>query len=185
MLLHLEEAPSEERVNARFSCVFIGFRTFIIYILQIAQNQTKLRSENQFLEIKLARLLTLLLFMLGRQGCLFQNIYNVLYFLQTINFLQEYLALESVDEFTFIKRLQDQNQVGLNLINWPFWVVFNVNVYYIFHITAKLLLKLFRINIFPMESLLACLCFDFNSYKALAGLSSAGHCTRMTYRFAL
>ncbi|CAL6095070.1 Hypothetical_protein [Hexamita inflata] len=28
MLLHLEEAPSEERVNTRFSCAFIGVRAF-------------------------------------------------------------------------------------------------------------------------------------------------------------
>ncbi|CAL5974290.1 Hypothetical_protein [Hexamita inflata] len=59
--------------------------------------------------------LTLLIFLLGRQGCLFQNIFNVLDFLQAFNFLQEYLALWSVDEFTFKERFQDQYQVGLNL----------------------------------------------------------------------
>ncbi|CAL6018337.1 Hypothetical_protein [Hexamita inflata] len=128
--------------------------------------------------------LILLLFILGRQGCLFQNIFNVLDLLQAFNFLQEYLALGSVDEFTFIERLYDQNQVGLNLTNWRLWVVFNVNIYCIFQIIAKLLLILFRINIFPMASLLACLCFDFNSYIALAGLGSAGYCTRLTRRFA-
>ncbi|CAL6058556.1 Hypothetical_protein [Hexamita inflata] len=52
-------------------------------------------------------------FLLGRQGCLFQNIFNVLDFLQAFYFLQEYLALGSVDEFTFKERLEDQYQVGL------------------------------------------------------------------------
>ncbi|CAL5977428.1 Hypothetical_protein [Hexamita inflata] len=59
--------------------------------------------------------LTLLIFLLGRQRCLFQNIFNVLNFLQAFNLLQEYLALGSIDEFTFIERLQNQYQVGLNL----------------------------------------------------------------------
>ncbi|CAL6075766.1 Hypothetical_protein [Hexamita inflata] len=105
--------------------------------------------------------LTLLIFLLGRQGCLFQNIFNVLDLLQGFNFLQEYLALGSVDEFMFVERLQDQYQVGLNLTNWRLWVVFNVNVNNFFQIAAYLLLLLFRINIFPMASQLA---FDFNSY---------------------
>ncbi|CAL6024957.1 Hypothetical_protein [Hexamita inflata] len=128
--------------------------------------------------------LTLLIFLLGRQGCLFQNIFNVLDLLQGFNFLQEYLALGSVDEFTFIERLQDQYQVGLNLTNRRLWVVFNVNVNNFYQIAAYLLLIFFRINIFPMASQLACLCFDFNSYVALAGLGSAGYCTRLTRRFA-
>ncbi|CAL6012679.1 Hypothetical_protein [Hexamita inflata] len=39
--------------------------------------------------------LTLLIFLLGRQGCLFQNVFNFLDLLQGFNFLQEYLALGS------------------------------------------------------------------------------------------
>ncbi|CAL6036766.1 Hypothetical_protein [Hexamita inflata] len=48
--------------------------------------------------------LTLLIFLLGRQGCLFQNIFNVLDFLQAFNFLQEYLALGSVKNFIYYNK---------------------------------------------------------------------------------
>ncbi|CAL5978855.1 Hypothetical_protein [Hexamita inflata] len=82
---------------------------------------------------------------------------HVLDFLQAFNFLQEYFALGPVDEFAFIGRLQDQQQVGLNLTYWRFWAVFNVNVNNFFQITAYLLLILFRINVFPIASQQACL----------------------------
>ncbi|CAL6025336.1 Hypothetical_protein [Hexamita inflata] len=62
MLLHLEEASSEERVNARFSCTFIGFRA----------------------------LASLGLFILGYLFSLFQDVFNVLDFVQRFNFLLEY-----------------------------------------------------------------------------------------------
>ncbi|CAL6060205.1 Hypothetical_protein [Hexamita inflata] len=76
---------------------------------------------------------------------MFQTFYRLL-------IQQEYLALGSVDEFTFKERLQDQYQVGFNLTNWRLWVVFNVNVNNFSRIAAYLLLVLFRISIFPMAS---------------------------------
>ncbi|CAL6043883.1 Hypothetical_protein [Hexamita inflata] len=88
MLLHLEEAPSEERVNARFSCAFIGFHA--------------LASPG--------------LFLLGRQVLfsLFQDIFNVLDFLQRLNFLLEYSAMIFRYEISLVEG-HNNHQVGLYL----------------------------------------------------------------------
>ncbi|CAL6050700.1 Hypothetical_protein [Hexamita inflata] len=79
MLLHLEEAPSEERVNARFSCAFIGFRA----------------------------LASLGLFLLGRQVLfsLFQDIFNVLDFLIIHLYFTLQLNLQNATSYQFVGKL--------------------------------------------------------------------------------
>ncbi|CAL6061683.1 Hypothetical_protein [Hexamita inflata] len=79
----------------------------------------------------------------GQVG-LFQNIFNVLDFLQAFNFLQEYFALRSVDEFTFKERLQDQYQVGLNLIG----------VYYILFMSLLLLQMYLQLLIYKKSGIM-------------------------------
>ncbi|CAL5973269.1 Hypothetical_protein [Hexamita inflata] len=84
MLLHLKEAPSEERVNAQFSCAFIGFRALAF----------------------------LGLFLLGRQVLfsLFQDVFNVLDFVQRFNFLLEYSAMIFRYEISLVERLHNDHR---------------------------------------------------------------------------
>ncbi|CAL5994594.1 Hypothetical_protein [Hexamita inflata] len=111
--------------------------------------------------------LPLLLFLLGRQGCLFQNIFNVLDFLQTFNFQQEYLTFGSVDELTFIKRLQDQYQVGLNLTYQRFLGGLQRKCQQLLPDHSILTPNAFSISIFSMAFQLVCLCIELDSYIAL------------------
>ncbi|CAL6054959.1 Hypothetical_protein [Hexamita inflata] len=125
MLLHLEEAPSEERVNARFFCAFIGFRA------------------------------SLGLFLLGRQVLfsLFQDIFNVLDFLQRFNFLLEYSAMIFRYEISLEEGLHNNHQVGLYLRDLHVCVVFCVVLYNIFKFAAQSFLVQFGLKLFFRDHL--------------------------------
>ncbi|CAL6025376.1 Hypothetical_protein [Hexamita inflata] len=128
LLLHLEEAPSEERVNARFSCAFIGFRA----------------------------LASLGLFLLGRQVLfsLFQDIFNVLDFLQRFNILLEYSAMIFRYEISLVERLHNNHQVRLYLRDLHVRVVFCVVLYNIFKLLAvQFFLVQFRLKLFFRDHL--------------------------------
>ncbi|CAL6064372.1 Hypothetical_protein [Hexamita inflata] len=127
MLLHLEEAPSEERVNARFFCAFIGFRA----------------------------LASLGLFLLGRQVLfsLFQDIFNVLDFLQRFNFLLEYSAMIFRYEISLVEGLHNNHQVGLYLRDLHVCVVFCVVLYNIFKFAAQSFLVQFGLKLFFRDHL--------------------------------
>ncbi|CAL6078083.1 Hypothetical_protein [Hexamita inflata] len=149
MLIHLEEASSEERVNARFSCAFIGFRA----------------------------LASLGLFLLGRQVLfsLFQDIFNVLDFLQRFNFLQEYSAMIFRYEISLVERLDENHQVGLHLRDLHVSVVFCVVLYNIFKFAAQFFLvqfgfKLFFCLIYLIS--LACYSIQLNVCTSLSILMS-------------
>ncbi|CAL5988532.1 Hypothetical_protein [Hexamita inflata] len=123
MLLHLEEAPSEERVNARFFCAFIGFRAFLG------------------------------LFLLGRQVLfsLFQDIFND--FLQRFNFLLEYSAMIFRYEISLVEGLHNNHQVGLCLRDLHVCVVFCVVLYNIFKFAAQSFLVQFGLKLFFRDHL--------------------------------
>ncbi|CAL6111390.1 Hypothetical_protein [Hexamita inflata] len=122
MLLRLEEAPSEERVNARFSCAFMGFHA----------------------------LASLGLFLLGRQVLfsLFQDIFNVLDFLQRFNFLLEYSAMIFRYEISLVEGLHNNHQVGLYLRDLHVCVVFCIVLYNIFKFAAQSFLVQFGLKLF-------------------------------------
>ncbi|CAL6053780.1 Hypothetical_protein [Hexamita inflata] len=143
MLLHLEEAPSEERVNARFFCAFIGFRA------------------------------SLGLFLLGRQVLfsLFQDIFNVLDFLQRFNFLLEYSAMIFRYEISLVEGLHNNHQVGLYLRDLHVCVVFCVVLYNIFKFAAQSFLVQFGLKLFCLISL-ACSSIQLNVCTSLSILMS-------------
>ncbi|CAL6006620.1 Hypothetical_protein [Hexamita inflata] len=122
MLLRLEEAPSEERVNARFFCAFMGFHA----------------------------LASLGLFLLGRQVLfsLFQDIFNVLDFLQRFNFLLEYSAMIFRYEISLVEGLHNNHQVGLYLRDLHVCVVFCIVLYNIFKFAAQSFLVQFGLKLF-------------------------------------
>ncbi|CAL5976898.1 Hypothetical_protein [Hexamita inflata] len=124
MLRHLEEAPSEERVNARFSCAFIGFRALAF----------------------------LGLFLLGRQVLfsLFQDVFNVLDFVQRFNFLLEYSAMIFRYEISLVER---HHQVRLYLRDFHVRVVFCVVLYNIFKFAAQFFLVQFGLKLFFRDHL--------------------------------
>ncbi|CAL6088049.1 Hypothetical_protein [Hexamita inflata] len=124
MLLHLEEAPSEERVNARFSCAFMGFHA----------------------------LASLGLFLLGRQVLfsLFQDIFNVL---QRFNFLLQYSAMIFRYEISLVEGLHNNHQVGLYLRDLHVCVVFCVVLYNIFKFSAQSFLVQFGLKLFFRDHL--------------------------------
>ncbi|CAL5971245.1 Hypothetical_protein [Hexamita inflata] len=127
MLLHLEEAPSEERVNARFSCAFIGVRALAF----------------------------LGLFLLGRQVLfsLFQDVFNVLDFVQRLNFLLEYSAMIFRYEISLVERLHNDHQVRLYLRDLHVRVVFCVVLYNIFKFSAQFFLVQFGLKLFFRDHL--------------------------------
>ncbi|CAL6085496.1 Hypothetical_protein [Hexamita inflata] len=131
MLLHLEEAPSEERVNARFFCAFIGFRA----------------------------LASLGLFLLGRQVLfsLFQDIFNVLDFLQRFNYLLEYSAMIFRYEISLVEGLHNNHQVGLYLRDLHVCVVFCVVLYNILIKPLKIVVNIILKVISNLNQILLCL----------------------------
>ncbi|CAL6038965.1 Hypothetical_protein [Hexamita inflata] len=145
MLLHLEEAPSEERVNARFFCAFIWFRAFLG------------------------------LFLLGRQVLfsLFQDIFNVLDFLQRFNFLLEYSAMIFRYEISLVEGLHNNHQVGLYLRDLHVCVVFCVVLYNIFKFAAQSFLVQFGFKLFFRDHL--------SNFASL--LFNLTHCLNISFDF--
>ncbi|CAL6102248.1 Hypothetical_protein [Hexamita inflata] len=141
MLLHLEEAPSEERVNARFSCAFIGFRALAF----------------------------LGLFLLGRQVLfsLFQDVFNVLDFVQRFNFLLEYSAMIFRYEISLVERLHNDHQVRLYLRDLHVRVVFCVVLYNIFKFAAQFFLVQFGLKLFFHDHLSNFVSLLFNLTQCL------------------
>ncbi|CAL5976828.1 Hypothetical_protein [Hexamita inflata] len=122
MLLHLEEAPSEERVNARFSCACIGFRA----------------------------LASLGLFLLGMQVLfsLFQDVFNVIDFVQRFYFLLEFFAKIFRYEISLVEGQPNNHRVGLYLRDLNVCVVFCVVLYNIFKFAAQFFLGQFGLKLF-------------------------------------
>ncbi|CAL6021800.1 Hypothetical_protein [Hexamita inflata] len=124
---------------------------FFIQKKHLQKNESMLDSP-----VPLFRTLAFLgLFLLGRQVLfsLFQDVFNVLDFVQRFNFLLEYSAMIFRYEISLVEGLHNNHQVGLYLRDLHVCVVFCVVLYNIFKFAAQSFLVQFGLKLFFRDHL--------------------------------